>query len=376
VVFAEKKTNAPIPGMQVQVKKNGKPHTTVKTDEHGFLPDLHGFSAGDQYEILVAKVTGGGKSLKTGIMKDVDATLAFLSPKAATTTTTQVHKGQPVVRKPATPPPAKPAVNAASTKAAAATAKQAPAAQPKPIPFAQPDSVAPIEAVTPALQVEPFPLPDHVEPAPPTADPEQTSIAPIEPDALDRDSALWDRLGELAPVEPVLPDDAPPPAGVPAASIGSMLGVTGLGPVLADIAPPVAAPPLVEAAPAPKPAPGPTAAPAAVPALKKRPADVAKAEQTRSESGHPNAVAKKEAPPAAPKPPTTKIQKTIAACCFPWRKNRKSLTTRVRAALVRIEVRARANMRGSTCTRRLVRPFAQWPTGWFCRSTSSMQRLS
>lgn len=328
VVFAEKKTGSPIPGMQVQVKKNGKPHTTVKTNEHGFLPDLHGFSAGDQYEILVAKVSGGFKSLKTGFMKDVDATLAFLSPKAATTTTTQVHKGEPMARKPSTPPPSKPAMKAAAPNhsVVAETAKQTPVAQPRQqteqqlAPLSKPESVTPIHPLAPALQVQPSPLPDHVDAVAPAAQPEQTSITPIEADALDRDSALWDRLGELTPGEPVPPDDAALPAGVPAVPIGSMSGTAKAAPVLPNILPPVAAtPPPVASVPAPQQAPVPTPTP------KKPPAPVvkAKAEQTRSESGHPKAVAKKAPPPLPPKPPATKVQKTIAGLLFPLEKKPK-----------------------------------------------------
>jgi murein DD-endopeptidase MepM/ murein hydrolase activator NlpD len=299
VAFAEKKTGAPIPGLDVLVQKNGKLHASAKTDDNGVLPAVHGFSAGDYYQIFVAKLSGGYKLLKAGVMRDVDATLAFLSPKAKTTTSTDEHKGPPAEKK-APPAPA----------------------TPKP-------------AVAPAAA-----LPDEK----PKERPEFASIKPIEPDQLDKNSALWERLQTLPPVAVTPPSApsktsaaesapfAPAEAATPAANMSSQ---TPVGPAEAktpetmpskDSSPVAPAPPGQESAPpASSAAPAsaqvhvaPAPAPAAKPAGSKASIE---AEKTRSERGHPKAVAKKTPPPPPPPPPpATKIQKTIPGLLFPFEK--------------------------------------------------------
>jgi len=98
LAFAEKKTGAPIKGLKVQVRKNGSLHKATETDGSGFITTLRGFNTGDQIEVLVEKLTGGFKSLKTAIVQDTDMMLAFLSPKVKAEATTEVHKGSPVPR--------------------------------------------------------------------------------------------------------------------------------------------------------------------------------------------------------------------------------------------------------------------------------------
>ncbi|RFP08417.1 MULTISPECIES: M23 family metallopeptidase [unclassified Duganella] len=301
VAFAEKKTGAPIPGLDVLVQKNGKPHASAKTDDNGVLPAVHGFSAGDQYQIFVAKLSGGYKLLKAGVMRDVDATLAFLSPKAKTTTSTDEHKGPPAEKK-APPAPAAPK----------------PAAAPAPAPASAGEK--------------------------PKERPEFTSIKPIEPDQLDKNSALWDRLQTLPPVAvtpssapsetsaaepaPVAPAEAAAPAADSAPQTPAQpaevkapetMPSAGLSPFAPAQVP--AASPASSATPPPAPAPAAPVPAAKPPAAKSAGAKATvEAEKTRSESGHPKAVAKKTPPPPPPPPPATKMQKTIPGLLFPFEK--------------------------------------------------------
>lgn len=94
VAFAEKETGAPIAGMKVQVKKNGKLYDTVVTDNNGLIRAMHGFSSGDSVEILVEKMTGGFKSLKTSIVQEMNLVMAFVSPKTKVVINTELHKGE------------------------------------------------------------------------------------------------------------------------------------------------------------------------------------------------------------------------------------------------------------------------------------------
>ena len=296
VAFAEKKTGAPISGLDVLVEKNGKPHASAKTDGNGALPPVHGFSACDQYRIFVAKLSGGYKLLKAGVMRDVDATLAFLSPKAKTTTSTDQHKG-PLAEKKAPPAPAPP---------------------------------------KPAPKVER-----------PKDRPEFTSIKPIELDLLDKNSAIWDRLqalpavavepfaasSETSSAEPPIPVTAAEPeeAPQPAAETAPQTSVEQAKVAAAEVTPSADSTPAAAASPSPAATPSPSPSspavasaaaapsPAAPPAAQKPAAAVAsvEAEKTRSEKGHPKAVAKKAPPPPPPPPPATKMQKTIPGLLFP-----------------------------------------------------------
>ena len=112
LAFAEKKTGAPIAGMKVQIKKNGKVHKTVRTDKNGLINTPFAFSPGDAIEVLVEKIAGGYKSLKTAIMDDANLILAFVSPKAKAVVTTEAHKGTPQPRATTTKSPAPPAPKA------------------------------------------------------------------------------------------------------------------------------------------------------------------------------------------------------------------------------------------------------------------------
>ncbi len=117
LAFAEKKTGAPIAGMKVQIKKNGKVHKTVRTDKNGLINTPFAFSPGDAIEVLVERIAGGYKSLKTAIMDDANLILAFVSPKAKAVVTTEAHKGAPQPRAATTksPAPAPKATAGAST---------------------------------------------------------------------------------------------------------------------------------------------------------------------------------------------------------------------------------------------------------------------
>lgn len=109
LAFAEKKTGAPISGLKVQIKKNGKIHKTALTDEGGLIKSLRAFNPGDAIEVLVERMSGGYKSLKTSVVQDMNLMLAFVSPKAKAILSTDPHEGT------AQPRPA-------STKASTATA--------------------------------------------------------------------------------------------------------------------------------------------------------------------------------------------------------------------------------------------------------------
>ena len=115
LAFAEKKTGAPISGMKVQIKKNGKIHKTARTDESGLIVSLYAFNPGDGIEVLVERMAGGYKSLKKSVMQDMNLMMAFVSPKAKATIVTEAHKGaaQPRPAKAATSTPAKNASAAA-----------------------------------------------------------------------------------------------------------------------------------------------------------------------------------------------------------------------------------------------------------------------
>ena len=97
--FVEKQTGAPIAGLKVQVKKNGKLHKTTHTDEDGLVKTLSGFRPGDSVEILVEKLTGGYKSLKSSVVHDMNLLFSFASPKAKVIVTTEAHEGTPEPRK-------------------------------------------------------------------------------------------------------------------------------------------------------------------------------------------------------------------------------------------------------------------------------------
>jgi hypothetical protein len=333
VVFAEKATGASIPNLQVQVKKNGKPHTTASTDANGFLPALHGFSVGDQYEILVSRLTGGYKSLKSGIMKDVDATLAFLSPKAKATTTTEPHKGEPIPRKPAasaTAHPAKLVTKPAPT----------PAAKPPAAPAKQQAPEAPLTPPSPKVAIKDVPPSSAGAGSIRQLEQSTFSITPIEPDQLDIDSAVWERLQSLepiieessaaasdAPVSPAAPDlEIAPP--VKPVSMNATASQTETPPASASPSsqPSSIAPPLVPVSatlvPVAAPAPQLSSAPAPTPKVPAKATSAVQIEKTRSASGHPKAVAK---PTPAPKQNAHKpsMKKTIPGLLFPLEKRPK-----------------------------------------------------
>jgi murein DD-endopeptidase MepM/ murein hydrolase activator NlpD len=325
VVFAEKKTGASIPNLPVQVKKNGKIHTTVKTDDNGFLPALHGFSAGDQYEILVARLAGGFKSLKLGIMKDVDSTLAFLSPKAKASMTTELHKGQPVPRRPiATTTTSHPK----AAEKAVSTPSRLPHAIKQPVPEASSKRITPVpEKGDVALQTATTTVAQKSnEPS--------YSITPVTPDQLDIDSAVWERLRELELIEPASLTE--PNASIVAENVQATdLGVEESAEIVAInttaqvIEVPVAPLPTSatsNSAPAPVSATTPseptivTAAPQAAkkPQSAKSP-PVVEIEKTRSANGHPKAVAK-PTPARRVNTNTMPMQKTIPGLLFPLEK--------------------------------------------------------
>jgi len=132
LAFAEKKTGAPIAGMKVQIKKNGKVHKTVRTDKNGLINTPFAFSPGDAIEVLVEKIAGGYKSLKTAIVDDANLILAFVSPKAKAVVTTEAHKGTPQPRatttKSSTPPAPKTTTSANTASTTAASTVPAPSA--------------------------------------------------------------------------------------------------------------------------------------------------------------------------------------------------------------------------------------------------------
>ena len=97
--FSEKQTGEPICGLKVQVKKNGKPHKTTQTDENGLIKAISGFRPGDTVEILVEKLAGGFKSLKTSVVHDMNLMLSFASPKVKVVAKTELHEGTPESRK-------------------------------------------------------------------------------------------------------------------------------------------------------------------------------------------------------------------------------------------------------------------------------------
>lgn len=359
-VFAEKETRNPIAGLDVQVMKNGKPHTRTKTDQNGTIPPVHGFSIGDRYEILVAKLTGGFKALKAGLVHDSNVNLAFLSPKAAAKTTTEPHKGSPGKR-PAPPAeqkpaPGKPAAASAQPAAPAAAKPPAPAAERKPAPPpAKPvePTAKPAETASPAA-----PAKATTEGATAASRPEpEYSVQPVEPTELDKNASVWELLSHIdfldavAVSEPAGADDAAvdsTPAKADTGTAGTAAPAEAkpeqAGPAAAADKPAPVAPakpavpashpaPAKPATPASQPAPAKPATPAAPPASAakpKAPASAAAAkkpappstvavEKTRSESGHPKAVVKKT-PPEPPPPIVMPMQKTIPGLLFPLEK--------------------------------------------------------
>jgi murein DD-endopeptidase MepM/ murein hydrolase activator NlpD len=124
IAFVEKQTGAPIAGMAVRIKKNGKILKTSRTSSSGLLTTPFAFQSGDAIEVLVEKVAGGYKSLKTAIVDDANLIFAFVSPKAKAVVTTEAHKGKPQPRAATTKsvtlptPKLTTSVNAASTAAA------------------------------------------------------------------------------------------------------------------------------------------------------------------------------------------------------------------------------------------------------------------
>ena len=288
LVFAEKETKAPIAGLNVQVKRNGAPHKTAKTDDKGLISTIRGFSIGDQYEIWVARLTGGWKQLRAGVIQDSVHTVACLSPKSKACTTTQPHKGPPG------PPPAARKMPAAPPPAAAK-----PAPKPVPTPAPKPEAPAPAPA---SLEREMEPI----------------EVKPEQIDQLDINSALWESLAHIEFEEgeetgEEAPAAAPEPAAPPAAAADG--APTPVAPEPAPEPAPEAVP-VPTPKPAPDPAPAPAPAPAAKPAAAKpAEAPVVEVETTRSQSGHPKAIAVKKPPP--PPPVKQAGSKVISGLLFP-----------------------------------------------------------